>query len=651
MTNTAQAIEETQIKPTNVLTGISNNNQNELIELTIDPIANNPPQSPVAPAPPASADSEPVSQASNMAATTTIPVTSQPLANRTLAKDVPVFNSPHNPIRIQNVFSIRPTADKLRTTSLSSNTINEILNNNQINRDHTLATVTPIRAPIDQSRLTFPMLPVHQSTQAIPIIRPNQIIISPPHMIRMNELKSGNQAMATLIQKPAQIPIGIARPQTVRNILPKPSPTASTTASLTPNRVFIQTTNARLISAAKPSSPSKFNPTMATIQPIKNATITISSAAASTTLTSTTSTAANTMPTSNGTGKPRIVLVRNHDGKVIYKRADTGLARNVVITGSITNNKFVTNPVRISTSAASNPQIATILNKGAIHPIQKSLKGVQETKLKVANVESINKRPVPQMLKIIEQRRPAMKTYAPAASSTAASSTSVHKIPPVSTSSTLSNIDMVKQKVTTAVTAGIEKTKIPIGLTVRTLPKEAKPSNATVVNVRQASEPIEIIDLSDDDDVSNTPSPLNQSESAIQTIKSGKTNDSHIAKNAATRKSMNTVTTSNSVSSANSANAADTVVISKTNEEAPKAKLTGVITSGFLICDNLALGKLLSRKLDDQYIVVQIPGLKSSCKFPMKIKDDLTPVNNYLDKYVSTLHSPIRSTAHLIFYI
>lgn len=561
--------------------------RDELIELAIDPIENIPAMSPIAQGAPPK-DYIPVSHTVCMPPTPIIPVNSQPLsmtitpnmlmANITLDKDVPVFNASDNSIKIQNVFSIRPTAGKSQTVNITSSTINEILNNNQINRDHTLATVTPIRPSLNnsQKRVSLQSIPTSQPIPSMPVIGPNQIFIQ-QNMIRMNEIWGSNQSMAKLIPKPAQIPIGIARPQSVRHILPKPG---SVSTSIVNGRVFIQTTNARTTSFGKLTSPTNFISTMATVQPIQNS-ITPILTSTSTTTTTTTATAtpipstAIVLPPSQANGRPRIILVKNPDGKIIYKRAEMHPASSVA-TSPATTNKNVISPVRTTTSAASNPQLATILNKNVPNAKQKPFKGVLQTKPTLVQI----KRPVPDMLKIHENMKPVLKTYAPAASSAAATSSTVQKSTSVSTNHTLNNSDPGINNKTRTITA-IEKTKIPTGLTVRALSKELKFSNAAL-----ASGTIEIIDLSDDEEDANPSKALNQSAPA--TTKAISVNDANRSSVKITRKSLNTAITNNSAKTSNVANAAD---ISATTDDAQTNVAPPVVTSGYLISDNLTLGK------------------------------------------------------------
>lgn len=165
---------------------------------------------------------------------------------------------------------------------------------------------------------------------------------------------------------------------------------------------------------------------------------------------------------------------------------------------------------------------------------------------------------------------------------------------------------------------------------------QAKPSTSTSDKPKptEVCESIEISDSSDDEDAGSDSSPSGDGSSspAQETVKL------EIVKPLLPKAPLNVT----KVRLLNELLAASKQSVPKAAPTPPPPVAENTISStaptiypisGFLISDNIPLGKLMAR-LNENNIIIQVPGLKSHCKFRLGNSKDLTQVDNYLDKLV-----------------
>lgn len=526
----------------------------------------------------------------------------------------PVVQAPNNQIRIQNVFSIQQSGfANLIPTSSGNNSLTSIATKKPS------ATVNPIILSMNssvQSIAKMPSLPTIQAVTSL-VMRPESSKQNQPNVSTIGATNVTYTTNATSASVKPQIrAIPTSALQAVR-----PMSKHTGAASTGPMRILLQSPSGKV--------PTSFTVTRPLSQAVTTTSNTITAIVPPNLIQSrvnTNQTITGKLPTLQTQKKPspkKLIRLRKSDGSFVFSHQPAtatteAITRPLILRRSDSNSsEWVT---------ANLPKTAPT-NVATVSSTRLSLDATTMRKIIAPSATATVTKNMPVLLKNNVPVSSTLRTLAPKVVTTMADTQL--KVPVTVSCNRPGPGPLILAKALNSITVrNLGSKKLPtlkmIPLKANVTAKEKTPEPKPIV-----SEPIEISDSSDDEDETPIATPTSAQvggSAAAPMTRTRSTSSSKPATPSATPKLSPAPSPAPSPVPSTAPSLALTQTVTDTSTKKPAYPI-----SGFLISDNLPLGKLIAR-MYAEHLIVQIPGIKSSCKFPLKNDGPLTNVDNYLDK-------------------
>lgn len=585
-------------------------------------------------------------------------VLSHPKIPSTTTNTPPVINAPNNRIKIQNVFSFRP--------NIVQSCVNPITSAATAKPSEITAPTLAKTNQNTQPKMILPSLPTIQAIASLAMNRNgvNRPIVSTASS-STERIQIRAIPTAALTAQPSQrtsLPKTNVLMGNTRILLQRPKPAPSSLLPISSplmNQSVTNTTSTTMAAIVQPNTLQSISFSQAKTQTgLQIRPIQLQSQAQS-----------QMQPQSQSPVKSKLLLIRRPDGTVVVTQPiqavgsakkslvmnraslnpsdlqsnDNARMQAVKIAAMINKrNSLGTTTIKKIVSPRKNAMIAQnrlVVKNASVSTktapeLSKSTVATTHTNVDKQNIHCVDSKGLPRLNTTIKL---PTQTSSAAAGDNASTSATVSANVRVSASA-CDSAGAIKLPVKNSTCDANSKAKVPAKMNRPIVERTAQ----KVPTIDKVHEPVvpELIEISDDDDNDDIVQKSGKASTSMTNNPSataGQSKEETKTKNIVTPQTkisaLTAQPTQSTLSNSQSAPMLPVVNSCGTGEEKANKKSISYPISGFLISDNMSLGKL-SARMYVNHIIVQIPGIKSNYKFQVKNVDALSTVDNYLDTWV-----------------